>query len=129
MNDNRETHQGESMSVKRSSAKRKDWSTAEEWLWRHLRGTMLKWTREAPSRFYQWTYQIRIELESPQHDAAADAFCKCDACGEDILVIHVRESNDLDAANALKTIEVLKSWDDGRRALGLPETVEPADVS
>lgn len=100
-------------------------SKAESWMLDKLKGTGLKWTRQATwgyRLFDFWNHLIgvAIEVDGPEHmsfyDKVRDEY---NYRTSGIAVLRVRNFNNQDALCALEKISKSESWNERRAALGL----------
>jgi very-short-patch-repair endonuclease len=105
--------------------KRSASNKAENWMFKHLQETGLKWTRQS-RRGYRifdfWNHNkgIAVEVDGPEHNAAIDALRDIyNLARSGIVVVRVRNFNEADATTALETIALECSWQERRIALGL----------
>lgn len=96
------------------------WTGPEIWMRRKLLATRLRWTRQMQGRFWQDGLGIAVELRDPDQDHAGQATRRRAAYDRSVMVITVDEFNEEQASEALAAVGFAESWNERRRAQGLP---------
>jgi very-short-patch-repair endonuclease len=97
----------------------------ENWLLEKLQRTGFKWTRQATwgyRIFDFWCHELGIAIESdgPEHNQDYDAHRdEYNMRRSGILVLRVRNRNELDAAAAIVAVAQAETWKERRAKLGL----------
>mgnify|MGYP000937170663 CR=1 FL=1 len=100
-------------------------SAAEEWMKVRLRGTGMKWKRQSRwgiRLFDFWNSEkgIAVEVDGPEHDPIRDkAKDRVDFLVSGILVLRVKNFDELDAQIAISRIMTSQSWNSRRSGMGL----------
>ena len=97
----------------------------ENWMLEKLQLTGLNWTRQAQlgyRLFDFWSHEcgIAVEVDGPEHDVDYDsARDEYNFCRSGILILRVRNKNEVDANAALLIINSAETWNERRQRLGL----------
>lgn len=111
--------------IQRKNQTKCKFNSNENWAESYLTSTGYKWSRQAlwGYRLYDfWSHELgcAVEIDGPEHDKDYDSYRdEYNFRRSGIVVLRVRNLNEMDMENALRLIKLVGSWKDRRAALNI----------